>query len=321
MSEQKLQLLWGVFALQKSAFIKSGLRTKPVWTRETGSWVIKAHWCAWGALSGPGGPIQQTSCRSAQRVLAVPDLPREPPVGTSASERDVLDKRVSIHGDPTWQENLLLTSLSHVPQHTFGVPASGRVRTLLAANQSYRCHAGVCTEKEEIHMFLDTCIILIIIAVVNPDYCGAVTAPVRCKPRKYGRKRDDPMPPLPQQSIWILSPIYSPLSCSVACEIEPEKCDSSSFHLRVPDFGSPDVRTFTFFLFLLHLSGWLVLRSNVSEKFKWHYWNFEATMRTCKLSSLWEEERDSWTSVSPGTRELQKRRDEFAFMKRRRQGV
>lgn len=187
-------------------------------------------------------------------------------MGTSASERDVLDKRVSIHGDPTCQENLLLTSLSHIPQHTFGAPASGRVRTVLAANQSYRCHAGVCSEKEEIHiMFLDICIILIIIAVVNPEYCSAVTVPIRCKPCKYGRKRDDPMPPLPQQSIWILSPIYSLLSCSVACEIEPEKCDSSSFHLRVPDFGSPDVCTFTFFLLLLHLSRWL---PNVAQRAK-----------------------------------------------------
>lgn len=44
-------------------------------------------------------------------------------------------------------------------------------------------------------------------------------------------------------------------------------------------------------------------------------------MCTCKLFFLWEEKRDSWTSVSLATRELQKRRDEFEFMKRRRQGV
>lgn len=61
------------------------------------------------------------------------------------------------------------------------------------------------------------------------------------------------MPALPKQSIWSFFRIYSALSCSLACEIGPEGCDSSSFHLRVPDFRSPDVRTFTFFLFLLHL--------------------------------------------------------------------
>lgn len=58
-----------------------------------------------GALSGLGGPIQQTSCCSTvsagtEKDQTSHDLPGSP-VGISASELDVLDKQVSIHGDPT----------------------------------------------------------------------------------------------------------------------------------------------------------------------------------------------------------------------------
>lgn len=58
---------------------------------------------------------------TAHSRRALPDLSGVPPVGTSTSDPDVLNK----HGDPSLQEKLLLTSLIHIPSGLWRLDESG----------------------------------------------------------------------------------------------------------------------------------------------------------------------------------------------------